>query len=95
MLKRRAWLLRDALRDFASTRLAPNAAHWTAIMSFPKDALSELARSAPFGIAVPEKYGGAGMDYTALAVALEEIAAGDGGISTIISVNNCPGVLRS
>ena len=43
-----------------------------------------------YGIAVPEEFGGAGLDYLALAIILEEIAAGDGGTSTVISVNNCP-----
>ena len=83
-------LLRDALREFAARRLAPFAAQWDREHTFPKEALRELARLGAFGIAVPEQYGGAGMDYTAVAVALEEIAAGDGGVSTIISVNNCP-----
>jgi butyryl-CoA dehydrogenase len=83
-------LLRDALREFAASRLAPFAAQWDRDHTFPKDALKELARLGTFGIAVPEHYGGAGMDYTAVAIALEEIAAGDGGVSTVISVNNCP-----
>jgi alkylation response protein AidB-like acyl-CoA dehydrogenase len=82
--------LRDALRDFASQRLAPFAAEWDRDATFPREALKELAALGTFGIAVPETHGGAGMDYTALAVALEEIAAGDGATSTIISVNNCP-----
>jgi butyryl-CoA dehydrogenase len=83
-------LLRDALREFAANRLAPFAAQWDREHTFPKEALQELGRLGAFGIAVPEQYGGAGMDYTAVAVALEEIAAGDGGVSTVISVNNCP-----
>ena len=83
-------LLREALREFAQARLAPFAAQWDREHTFPKEALRELAALGAFGIAVPEQYGGAGMDYTAVAVALEEIAAGDGGTSTIISVNNCP-----
>ncbi len=90
MLTEEHLLLRDALREFARERLAPFAAQWDRDHTFPKDALAELARLGAFGIAVPEVYGGAGMDYRALAVALEEIAAGDGGVSTIISVNNCP-----
>jgi hypothetical protein len=90
MLKEEHRLLREALREFAANRLAPNAAQWDREHTFPKQALAELARLGTFGIAVPEEYGGAGMDYTALAVALEEIAAGDGGVSTVISVNNCP-----
>jgi hypothetical protein len=83
-------LLREALREFAAARLTPFAAQWDREHTFPKDALRELAALGCFGIMVPEQYGGAGMDATALAIALEEIAAGDGGTSTIISVNNCP-----
>jgi butyryl-CoA dehydrogenase len=90
MLAEEHRLLREALRDFASKRLAPHAAEWDRKATFPKEALKELAALGTFGIAVPEEYGGAGMDYSALAVALEEIAAGDGATSTIISVNNCP-----
>jgi butyryl-CoA dehydrogenase len=90
MLSAEHRLLRDTLRDFAAKRLAPRAAAWDRDATFPREALAELAALGTFGIAVPDTYGGAGMDYTALAVALEEIAAGDGATSTIISVNNCP-----
>ena len=83
-------LLRDSLREFAANRLTPFAADWDRNATFPKQALSELAALGAFGIAVPEKYGGAGMDATATAIALEEIAFGDGATSTIISVNNSP-----
>ncbi len=90
MLAEEHRLLRESLRDFARQRLAPFAAEWDRKAAFPREALRELAALGVFGIAVPEGYGGAGMDYTALALALEEIAAGDGATSTIISVNNCP-----
>ena len=83
-------MIRDALRTFAQERLAPNAARWDREHHFPQDELKELARLGAFGVAVPEQYGGAGLDYVSLALVLEEIAAGDGGTSTIISVNNCP-----
>jgi len=83
-------MIRDALRSFAQERLAPHAARWDREHVFPKDELKELAALGAFGVAVPEEYGGAGLDYVALALVLEEIAAGDGGTSTIISVNNCP-----
>jgi hypothetical protein len=83
-------LLRESLREFSQQRLAPFAAEWDRNATFPKAALEELAALGTFGIAVPDHYGGAGMDYLALAIALEEIAAGDGATSTIISVNNCP-----
>ena len=83
-------MIRDALRNFATERLAPNAAQWDKTHHFPKDALRGLAELGAYGVAVPEDLGGAGLDYVALALVLEEIAAGDGGTSTIISVNNCP-----
>ncbi|MGH6623928.1 MAG: acyl-CoA dehydrogenase family protein [Burkholderiaceae bacterium] len=83
-------LLRETLREFAEQRLAPFAAEWDRNATFPREALRELAALGVFGIAVPEALGGAGMDYRAVAIALEEIAAGDGGTSTIISVNNSP-----
>jgi alkylation response protein AidB-like acyl-CoA dehydrogenase len=83
-------MIRDALRAFSQERLAPNAARWDREHHFPKEELKELAQLGAFGVAVPEQYGGAGLDYVSLALVLEEIAAGDGGTSTIISVNNCP-----
>jgi alkylation response protein AidB-like acyl-CoA dehydrogenase len=83
-------MIRDALRSFSQERLAPNAARWDKEHYFPKAELKELAALGAFGVAVPEELGGAGLDYVSLALVLEEIAAGDGGTSTIISVNNCP-----
>ena len=49
-----------------------------------------LAALGCYGVAVPAEWGGAGLDYLALAVILEEVAAGDGATSTVVSVNNCP-----
>jgi alkylation response protein AidB-like acyl-CoA dehydrogenase len=83
-------IIRDTLRSYAQERLAPQAARWDREHHFPKDELRELAQLGAFGVAVPEEHGGAGLDYVALALVLEEIAAGDGGTSTIVSVNNCP-----
>ena len=81
-------LIRDSMRDFARERLAPFAAEWDRGHVFPREALAELGRLGAYGIVVPERYGGAGLDYVSLAVALEEIAAGDGATSTILSVQN-------
>jgi alkylation response protein AidB-like acyl-CoA dehydrogenase len=81
-------MLRDTLRAFARERLAPFAAEWDRTHAFPRDALAELGRLGAHGIVVPERYGGAGLDYVSLAIALEEIAAGDGATSTILSVQN-------
>jgi butyryl-CoA dehydrogenase len=83
-------MIRDALRAFAQERLAPNAARWDKEHHFPQQEMKELAALGAFGVAVPEHLGGAGLDYVSLALVLEEIAAGDGGTSTAISVNNCP-----
>jgi alkylation response protein AidB-like acyl-CoA dehydrogenase len=83
-------MIRDALRSFSQERLAPNAARWDKEHHFPADELKGLAALGAFGVAVPEELGGAGLDYVSLALVLEEIAAGDGGTSTVISVNNCP-----
>lgn len=83
-------MIRDALREFSQQQLLPNAAAWDRERQFPREALKQLAQLGAFGVAVPEAHGGAGLDYLALAIVIEEIAAGDGGTSTIISVNNCP-----
>jgi len=82
--------IRDAVRAFAQAELWPNAPRWDREHSFPKEAHAGLAALGAYGICVPEEDGGAGLDYLTLALVLEEIAAGDGGTSTAISVTNCP-----
>jgi butyryl-CoA dehydrogenase len=81
-------LIQDTLREFTRERLAPNAGEWDRNSTFPAQALKELAGLGCWGMAVPEQWGGAGLDYLTLAIALEEIAAGDGATSTILSVQN-------
>ena len=81
-------MIRDSLRAFAQERLAPFAADWDRNHTFPREALQELAELGALGMVVPEEWGGAGMDYMSLVLALEEIAAGDGATSTIVSVQN-------
>lgn len=83
-------MIRDALRAFVQEQITPHAARWDKEHHFPKDVHQGLAALGCYGICVPEQYGGAGLDYVSLAVVLEEIAAGDGGTSTVISVTNCP-----
>lgn len=83
-------MIRDAVRDFAREQLWPHAARWDRERTFPREAHQGLAALGAYGICVPEEYGGAGLDYLTLALVLEEIAAGDGGTSTAISVTNCP-----
>ena len=83
-------LIRDAVRDYVRDHVAPHAAHWDRHDTFPREALAGLAALGCYGVAVPERWGGAGLDYVSLALVIEEIAAGDGGTSTVVSVNNCP-----
>jgi butyryl-CoA dehydrogenase len=83
-------MVRDAVRNYVQAEIAPHAAAWDKSHHFPKEQLRGLADLGCYGVAVPESYGGAGLDYLSLALILEEIAAGDGGTSTVISVNNCP-----
>ena len=83
-------MIRDAVRTFAQEQLWPHAAQWDKEHAFPEAAHKGLAELGAYGICVPEEYGGAGLDYVTLALVLEEIAAGDGGTSTPISVTNCP-----
>jgi len=82
--------VQDAVRAYVQDRIAPQAAAWDKAAHFPRAELRGLAGLGCYGVAVPEAWGGAGLDYLALAVILEEIAAGDGATSTIVSVNNCP-----
>ena len=80
--------IREAVRRFAAAELAPNAARWDRDKEFPRAALDGLAAMGLYGVAIPEEWGGAGLGYGALAVACEEIAAGDCATATIVSVNN-------
>ena len=83
-------MIREALRDFVREQITPHAARWDKEHHFPKDVHKGLAALGAYGICVPESLGGAGLNYLSLALVLEEIAAGDGGTSTVISVTNCP-----
>jgi butyryl-CoA dehydrogenase len=80
--------IRDTVRAFARERLAPHAAAWDRTAAFPREALKEMGPLGLFGVCVPERWGGAGLDHVSLAIVLEEIAAGDGACSTIVAVQN-------
>ena len=82
--------IREAVRGFAREQLWPHAARWDREHHFPREAHQGLAALGAYGICVPEEFGGANLGYLSLALVLEEIAAGDGGTSTAISVTNCP-----
>ena len=83
-------LVRDTARDFARNRLRPGTRDWEAAGAIPQEVLRELGSLGFLGMTVPEEYGGAGLDYVSYALALMEIAAGDGAVSTLMSVNNAP-----
>ena len=80
--------IRDTVRAFARKRLAPHAAKWDRESTFPREALKEMGPLGLFGVCVPERWGGAGLDHVSLAIVLEEVAAGDGASSTILAVQN-------
>ncbi len=83
-------MVREAVRTYVAEKITPFAARWDKENTFPAEALKGLAELGCFGVFVPEQWSGAGLDYLSLAVIMEEIAAGDGATSTIVSVNNCP-----
>jgi butyryl-CoA dehydrogenase len=82
--------VQDAVRSFVQAEIAPHAAAWDKSHAFPSAQLRGLAALGCYGVAVPAEWDGAGLDYLSLALILEEIAAGDGATSTVVSVNNCP-----
>lgn len=82
--------IQEAVRTFVQEQVAPKAAAWDKTHHFPKAELQGLAALGCYGVAVPSEWDGAGLDYLSLSLILEEIAAGDGATSTIVSVNNCP-----
>ena len=85
--------IRDAARDFAQERLAPGAAERDAEARFPREELTEMGELGFLGMLVPEEYGGSDLGTIAYALALEEIAAGDGPCSTIVSVHSSVGCM--
>lgn len=81
----------DLARDFARDRLAPGAAKRDREHLFPREELKEMGELGLLGMLVPEAYGGSDTGVIAYAAALEEIAAGDGPCSTIMSVHSSVG----
>jgi hypothetical protein len=82
--------IQDAVRAYVRDRIAPQAAAWDRSAHFPREELRGLAELGCYGIAVPAEWDGAGLDYLSVSLILEEIAAGDGATSTVVSVTNCP-----
>jgi butyryl-CoA dehydrogenase len=83
-------MIRDAAERFAEERLAPNTREWEKKGAVDIEVLHEMGELGFMGMTVSEEWNGAGLDYVSYALALIEIAAGDGAVSTIMSVNNAP-----
>jgi len=85
--------VRDTAREFSQRVLAPQSAEWDETATFPRTALRELGALGFMGMTVPMEWDGAGTDYISYALALEEIAAGDGAVSTVVSGHNSVGCM--
>ena len=83
-------LIRDTARAFAREQVAPHTRAWEAAGEIPRPLLAEMGRLGFLGMCVPTEWGGGGADMVSYVLALEEIAAADGGLSTVMSVNNSP-----
>jgi hypothetical protein len=86
-------LIQSTARQYVAKKITPFSAQWDKEKTFPKEALQGLADLGFYGMLVPENWGGCDIGYTAAALVLEEIAAGDGACSTIISVTNSVGCM--
>jgi butyryl-CoA dehydrogenase len=86
-------LIQESARKFAQERLAPNSAKWEAEARFPREIIAEMGALGLMGVTVPTEWGGTGADHVAYALALMEIAAGDGALATVMSGHNSVGVM--
>ncbi|MDX1593673.1 MAG: acyl-CoA dehydrogenase family protein [Gammaproteobacteria bacterium] len=93
LLNEEQTMIRDMAREFAREQIAPHAAAWDRDATFPREALAQMGELGLLGMLVPEEFDGSGVDHVAYALALEEIAAGDGATSTIMSVHNSVGCM--
>jgi butyryl-CoA dehydrogenase len=81
-------MIRDAARDFAAREIAPKAAELDKSGRWPSEIVARLGELGFMGMAIPQEYGGAGMDTVSYSLAMEEISAGCASCGVIMSVNN-------
>lgn len=81
-------MLRQTCRDFAQQQLKPIAGELDREHRFPAEQIKQMGELGLMGIAIPDEYGGTGMDALAYALAMEEISAGCASTGVIMSVNN-------
>jgi hypothetical protein len=86
-------MIRDMARAFAAEQITPFAADWEDRAHFPRDVFAAMGRLGLMGMTVPAEWGGAGLDYVTYAIALEEIAAGDGAVAIVMSGHNSVGCM--
>jgi alkylation response protein AidB-like acyl-CoA dehydrogenase len=80
--------IRDTVREFAQEQVKPHAFAFEEAKAYPPELFTRLAELGLMGMTAPEEYGGTGTDYMSYALALMEIAAADGALSTILSIQN-------
>ncbi|MBT6428646.1 MAG: acyl-CoA dehydrogenase [Rhodospirillaceae bacterium] len=86
-------MIRDMARSFAAEQLAPHSAAWEAEAHFPREVFEAMGKLGLMGMTVPQEWGGAGLDFVTYAMALEEIAAGDGAVAIVMSGHNSVGCM--
>jgi alkylation response protein AidB-like acyl-CoA dehydrogenase len=86
-------LVRDTVRDFAESRIAPVAAALDREHRFPYDLVAELADLGLMGMTVPEEYGGAGADALSYAIAIEELTRIDSSVAITVAAHHSLGTL--
>jgi len=86
-------MIRDMARAFAAEQITPFAAEWEDKAYFPSEVFKAMGKLGLMGMTVPEEWGGAGLDYVTYAMALEEIAYGDGAIAIVMSGHNSVGCM--
>jgi alkylation response protein AidB-like acyl-CoA dehydrogenase len=84
-------LIRNTVRDFAKTHIKPHAEEWDEKEEFPRELFSKLGDLGIMGVTIPEKYGGAGLDYVSYAIAIEELARYDGSAALTVASHNSLG----
>ena len=78
-------------REFVQREIAPHSAEWDRERGFPRDVLHKLGELGFFGMRVPERHGGLGLDLLTYLMVLEEVAAGDAAVSITLGVHNSLG----
>jgi alkylation response protein AidB-like acyl-CoA dehydrogenase len=74
-------------RDFVGAEIEPHAAEWDREHHFPREVFAKLAELGLMGVCVPEEYGGAGADFPAYMLVLEELSRGDAGVGVTVAVH--------